>query len=624
MISALSLDLASLRAAYTADQLTPTALVDEILRRIQAHADPATWIHLLSRDELLVHARRIESRGRSSQPLYGVPFAIKDNIDLAGAPTTAACPQFSYTPAESAPVVQRLLDAGALPIGKTNLDQFATGLVGVRSPYGTPRNSFRADVIPGGSSSGSAVAVAAGLVSFSLGTDTAGSGRIPAGLNNLVGLKPTKGAFSSRGVVPACRSLDCISVFALTCGDAAEIDRVVEAFDSADPFSRRRVPVAGSWPPGLRVGVPAPADREFCGDREAEQQFNEALTRLSSLGAQTVEIDFAPFRETAALLYQGPWVAERWAALREFHGTHADAFHPVTRRIVEGARNLGAAETFEGMYQLAAFARRTEIEWEKMDVLLVPTAPRPYTVAELAAEPILLNTRLGTYTNFVNLLDLSALAVPAGIRPDGIPWGVTFIAPAWRDSELLSLGARWHANVGGKLGATATPLSDSASSLISSSSSPSPDSSNSSVRLAVVGAHLSGLPLNGQLTERHARLVWSGTTTAEYRLYALPNTTPPKPGLVRVRENGAAIALEVWELSEAAFGSFVAAVPPPLCIGTVKLASGESVKGFLCEPAALEGAEDITVHGGWRAHLKALPAKPPAPSAPPPVLRPAP
>jgi allophanate hydrolase len=598
MLSTLSLDLATLRAAYASNQLTPTQLVDEILRRIQVHADPATWIHLLSRDELLAHARRIESRGPAAQPLYGVPFAIKDNIDLAGTPTTAACPEFRYTPAESAPVVQRLLDVGALPIGKTNLDQFATGLVGVRSPYGTPRNSFRADVIPGGSSSGSAVAVAAGLVSFSLGTDTAGSGRIPAGLNNLVGLKPTKGALSSRGMVPACRSLDCVSIFALTCHDAGEVDRIVEAFDAADPFSRRRESPPSSWATNFRIGVPVPKDREFFGDREAEKQFNDSLARLSALGAQPVEIDFTPFRETAALLYQGPWVAERWAALREFHQAHADAFHPVTRRIVEGARNLGAAETFNGMYKLAALARRTEQEWQKMDVLLVPTAPRPYTVAELSAEPILLNTRLGTYTNFVNLLDLSAVAVPAGVRSDGIPWGVTFIAPAWRDHDLLALGARWHANVGGKLGATATPLAPLIPSIAF------PPRSPSSVRVAVVGAHLSGLPLNSQLTERNAQLIWSGSTTPDYRLYALPNTTPPKPGLVRVRENGAAIALEVWELSTAAFGSFVAAVPPPLCIGTLSLANGESVKGFLCEPAALEGASDITAHGGWRGDLR--------------------
>jgi allophanate hydrolase len=509
-ITTLSLDLDSLRQAYAAGQLTPTRLIDEVLRRIQAHDDPATWIYLLSRDELLAHGRRVEARGLATQPLFGVPFAIKDNIDLAGIPTTAACPEFSYTPAASSPVVQRLLDAGAIPIGKTNLDQFATGLVGVRSPHGVPRNPFRADVIPGGSSSGSAVSVAVGLVSFSLGTDTAGSGRIPAGLNNLVGLKPTKGALSSRGVVPACRSLDCVSIFTLTCADAVAVSDVAEAFDSTDPFSRDRKSAptfsrpswdgpreAGATP--LRIGVPAARDREFFGDAEAGRLFNESLPRISALGAQVVEIDFAPFRETAALLYQGPWVAERWAALRSFHQKHADAFFPVTRKIIEGANQLSAADAFDGFYKLAALSRRADVEWEKMDALLLPTAPRPYTVAELTAEPIVFNTRLGTYTNFVNLLDLSAVAVPAGIRSDAVPWGVTFIAPAWRDRDLLSLAARWHANVGGNLGATSTTLP---------ATLPKTTSVSECVRLAVVGAHLSGLPLNAQLTERHGRLVW--------------------------------------------------------------------------------------------------------------------
>ena len=591
----LSLDLATLRAAYTAGTLTPTALVDELVARLDAHGDPAVWIHRLSRDELLAHARRVEERGAATQPLYGVPFAIKDNIDLAGVPTTAACPEFAFTPAESAPVVQRLLDAGAIPLGKTNLDQFATGLVGVRSPYGVPRNPFRADVIPGGSSSGSAVAVAAGLVSFSLGTDTAGSGRVPAGLNNLIGLKPTKGALSTRGVVPACRSLDCVSIFALTCADAAEVQRVAEGFDPADSFSRTR-PSLSAFASAPRIGVPAARDLQFFGDTEAEKLFHDSLARANALGAKLVEIDFAPFRETAALLYQGPWVAERWAALRAFHQKHADAFFPITRKIVEGAAHLTAADTFEGFYQLAALARRAAAEWEKMDTLLLPTAPRPYTVADLIADPLGPNTRLGTYTNFVNLLDLAAVAVPAGLRRDGVPWGVTFVAPAWRDADLLALGARWHSTVGGNLGATSHPLPPAPPSR--PVAAPAADT----VRLAVVGAHLSGLPLNHQLTDRGARLVWTGPTAPSYRLYALPNTTPPKPGLVRVAANGAALALEVWELSISAFGSFVAAVPPPLCIGMVTLSTGESVKGFLCEPAALVGAEDITHFGGWRAY----------------------
>jgi allophanate hydrolase len=602
-LSKFSLDLRNLREAYAAGTLTPTALVEKILRRIDAHADPAIFIHRLSRDQLLAHAARLEKLPPASLPLYGVPFAIKDNIDLAGAPTTAACPDFSYTPTVSALVVQRLLDAGAIPLGKTNLDQFATGLVGVRSPYGVPRNPFDAAVIPGGSSSGSAVAVAAGLCSFSLGTDTAGSGRVPAGLNNLVGLKPTKGALSTRGVVPACRSLDCVSIFALTCADAAELQRVAEAFDPTDAFSRPR-PALAPFPTAPRIGVPAARDLEFFGDTEAAQLFAASVSRLTALGVTVVEIDFAPFRETAALLYHGPWVAERWAALRAFYATHADAFFPITRKIVEGANALSAADTFEGFYKLAALARRAAVEWEKMDALLLPTAPRPYTVADLAAEPLLYNTRLGTYTNFVNLLDLSAVAVPAGLRADGVPWGVTFIAPAWRDTDLLALAARWHAHVGGTLGATATPLPLTSPDLCLP---PSPKLTGAPlVRLAVVGAHLSGLPLNHQLTERGARLVWSGHTAPAYRLYALPNTTPPKPGLLRVADGGSSIAIEVWELSDAVFGSFVAAVPSPLCIGSLALANGDTVKGFLCEPAALAAATDITAHGGWRAYLESL------------------
>jgi len=603
-LEALSFDFASLRQAYAAGTCTPTLLVDEILRRIDALADPAVWIHRLTRGDLLAYAHRIEARGLASQPLFGVPFAIKDNIDLADTPTTAACPEFGYIPAASAVVVQRLLDAGALPIGKTNLDQFATGLVGVRSPYGVPRNPFRADLIPGGSSSGSAVATATGLVAFALGTDTAGSGRVPAGLNNLVGLKPTRGALSTRGVVPACRSLDCVSIFALTCDDAAEVRRVAEAFDPADPFARVRPVDVSRWSGPLRVGVPRQAERVFDGDAEAEHVFDECLARLTRLGAHITEIDFTPFRETAALLYQGPWVAERWAALREFHATNADAFFPTTRSIVESANSLSAADAFDGFYRLAELTRAAAAQWERMDVLIMPTAPRPYTLAEVAAEPMRHNTRLGTYTNFVNLLDLAGLAVPAGLRSDAAPWGVTFIAPAWREAELLALGARWHADVGGHLGATSIPLPTLTPRTLVPSATVPHAATAGWTRLAVVGAHLSGLPLNSQLTGLGARLVWCGTTAPHYRLYALPNTQPPKPGMIRVDVEGAAIEVEVWELANEAFGAFVAGVPSPLCIGTIELANSRTVKGFLCEPIGIKGAWDITDFGGWRAFLK--------------------
>jgi allophanate hydrolase len=575
-----SLSLTALADRY-ASGLTPTALISELCTRIEAYPDPAVWIHRLSREEMLVHARRVEARGRAGQPLYGVPFAIKDNIDLAGVPTTAACPAFAYVPDRSASVVEQLLAAGAIPVGKTNLDQFATGLVGTRSPHGTPRNPFNPDIIPGGSSSGSAVAVSAGLVSFALGTDTAGSGRIPAGFNDLVGLKPTRGALSTRGVVPACRSLDCVSVFTRHCADAAAVWRVIDGFDPADPMSRVRPATIGTAP-FRRVGVPARRDLEFFGDAEAERLFRAAVVRLPSLGLEAVEIDFAPFRETAALLYQGPWVAERWAALQSFHAQHAEAFLPVTRGIIEGGARLTAADAFAGQYRLAELTRRAAAEWEKMDVLLVPTAPRPYTLAEIEADPVWHNSRLGTYTNFVNLLDLAALAVPAGFRADKLPHGVTFIAPAWSEPRLLALGSSWEGR------AAAAPVS------------PAP-AAPSTVKIAVVGAHLAGQPLNGQLTSRGARLVAATTTSADYRLYSLPNTTPPKPGLVRSPGNGAPIAVEVWELPVETFGSFVAGVPSPLCIGTLTLAGGESVQGFLCEAHAIAGAEDITPFGGWLA-----------------------
>lgn len=567
--------LAEWRRAYATGRLAPAAAAAEIWRRCEA-ADPAIWIHRLPLGELEARAERLSRAGPGRLPLFGVPFAIKDNIDLAGSPTTAACPAFAYRPAQSAPVVERLLAAGAMPVGKTNLDQFATGLVGVRSPHGAPRNPFHPAVIPGGSSSGSAVAVASGLAAFSLGTDTAGSGRIPAGFNGLVGWKPTRGAISTRGVVPACRSLDCVSILAPSTADAAEIAALAAAFDPGDPFSRRPPVLSPPPPPGpLRVGVPRLADLDFDGDGQARDLFAAALDRIELCGWTRVEFDYGPFRETAALLYQGPWIAERWADLGDFCRRHPEDVHPVTRGILEGGARLSAADVFAGQHRLAELARAAEREWSKMDVMLLPTAPRPYTLAEVQAEPLAHNTRLGAYTNFVNLLDLSALAVPAGFRSDGVPWGVTFIAPAWGEPRLEQAGARWESQ--GPAGRT--------------------------VRLAVVGAHLSGLPLNGQLTERGARLRWSGRTAPRYRLYALPGTVPPRPGLVRVAEGGAAIEVEVWDMPEELLGGFVASIAPPLGIGTLELETGETVKGFLCEGWAAAGAEDITARGGWRSYL---------------------
>jgi allophanate hydrolase len=548
-------------------------------------ADPAIWIARLGPE----HQRAFIDAARSlpeSAPLRGRTFAIKDNIDLAGVPTTAACREFAYTPSASATVVQRLLDAGAVPLGKTNLDQFATGLVGVRSPYGVPKNPFNAEYIPGGSSSGSAVAVATGLCDFSLGTDTAGSGRVPAAFNSLIGLKPTRGLLSTRGVVPACRSLDCVSIFTRTVTEAARILSVAAAFDPEDPFSRRATPPVPDepWPP--RVGVPRAALLEFFCDSGAAKLFAAAVDRWRALGAIVVEIDFAPFLAAARLLYEGPWVAERYAAIRSFMEAQPDALHPITRQIIAGAKSLTAVGAFEAMYQLAALRRRAERVWSDIDVMVTPTAGTIYTVAQVEADPIQLNSNLGYYTNYLNLLDLCGMAVPAGFLPNGLPWGVSLVAPAFCDDRVLRLGARF-------LG-EAAPLR----------ALPTP---GPTTKLAVCGAHLSGLPLNHQLTSLGARLVGAARTTPDYKLYALPNTIPAKPGLVRVGpgEGGAPIEVEVWELSTAAFGHFVAAIPAPLGIGTLTLEDGSSAQGFLCEAIAVRAARDVTSFGGWRAFLAA-------------------
>jgi allophanate hydrolase len=580
-LDSLSLDLASLRNAL-ASGLTPTDLVEELWRREQAWADPALWIHRLPKTTWQQSAIELQNEGSANRPLFAAPFAIKDNIDLAGTPTTSGCPNYAYTPTSSSPVVERLIAAGAIPLGKTNLDQFATGLVGVRSPYGTPRNAFNTAYIPGGSSSGSATAVAAGLCSFSLGTDTAGSGRIPAAFNNLVGLKPTRGLLSTRGLVPACRTLDCISIFARTIGDAAEVLSVAASYDVEDPYSRPAVPPVSdeTWPP--RVGVPRADQLKFFGNADAEKLFADVIERWRHLGATIVEIDYAPFVDAARLLYEGPWVAERYAAIRDFIEKTPDALHPVTRKIIEGARTQTAVGVFESIYKLAALRRRAEASWSMIDVLLTPTAGTIYKVSEIEADPIQLNSNLGYYTNYLNLFDLCAVAVPAGFLPSGLPWGVTLIAPAFHDDRVLRLGAKF-------LG-EAPPLR--------ALTSPEPRT-----RIAVCGAHLSGLPLNAQLTRLGARLIRATKTAPQYRLYALPGTTPPKPGLVRVVSGGASIDVEVWELPVTAYGVFVSGILAPLGIGTLSLIDGESVQGFLCEAAAVIGARDITSFGGWRAFL---------------------
>jgi allophanate hydrolase len=483
---------------------------------------------------------------------------VKDNIDVEGAPTTAACPAYCYTPERSATAVRRLTDAGAIPIGKTNLDQFATGLVGTRSPYGACRNTFDPRYISGGSSSGSAVAVAAGIVPFSLGTDTAGSGRVPAMFNNLVGLKPTRGLVSTAGVVPACRTLDCVSVFALTCADALAVLRVMEGNDEADPFSRKpaagRGASHGPFPRPFRFGIPAADQLEFFGDAETAEHFSAAVERLKSIGGAPSMIDYRPFHETAELLYGGPWVAERYWVARQILSENPDSLLPVTRQIIEGAQRWSAVDTFDALYRLEALRRRSEGEWAKMDVLLLPTAGTIYTIEQVQADPVRLNSNLGRYTNFVNLLDLCAVAVPNAFRADGLPTGVTLMASAGQDGAVVELADAFHRATALPLGATGRARPDNADVVrVPPAAAASPDR----VRLAVVGAHLSGQPLNHQLTSRAASLVRACRTSPHYRLFALPGTTPAKPGLVHVfpDERGGAIEVEVWEMSPAAFGS---------------------------------------------------------------------
>ncbi len=589
-----SLDIATLRQRYQSGELTPLQLVDDLLARMAGEDSHHIWISRLDADALRAYASKVEGQDIAALPLYGIPFAIKDNIDLAGLPTTAGCPEYAYAPGQHATVVARLIDAGAIPIGKTNLDQFATGLNGTRSPYGACRNAFNPDFISGGSSSGSAVAVALGLASFSLGTDTAGSGRVPAAFNNLVGHKPSCGALSTRGVVPACRSLDAVSIFALTAEDAERVLAVAAGFDADDEYSRPLAPHGFDFgrAPGFRFGVPMQKDLEFFGNAEAERLFGEAVARMKSLGGTPVEVDLAPFLETARLLYGGPWVAERYLAIRDFFDVQPEKVFPPVREIIAGGRDVSAADTFAHLYKLRAFKRVCDAVWNDIDVMLTPTAGTVYRVDEMQADPIRLNSNLGYYTNFMNLLDLAATAVPAGFQSAGLPFGVTLIAPPNQDAPLLNLASRMQQALGGKLGATdhALPPAGKLNLL--------PDGQ---VRVAVVGAHLSGLPLNHQLTERNARLASTTQTAPTYRFYALPDGK--RPGLIKVEAGGASIACEVWEMPAANFGSFVAAIPAPLGIGKLELADGSVVNGFICEGIGVADAQDITEFGGWRAWL---------------------
>ncbi len=595
----MNFSISSLLQGYREGRFSPRTVMQEVLRRIDAADDQAIWISRRTAEDVLADAAALETADPRALPLYAIPFAVKDNIDVAGIPTTAGCPRYSYQPQQSAFVVQRLIEAGAVLIGKTNLDQFATGLVGLRSPYGAPRNPFDAAYIPGGSSSGSAVAVARSLVSFALGTDTAGSGRVPAAFNNVVGLKPTRGVVSSSGVVPACRSLDCVSIFARSVPDAAHVLSVAGTFDARDPFARQfAVPV--SVPPSdMIVGIPDVSKLDFFGNEEYRRLFWEAVARVRPLVAETRELDIQPFLEAAKLLYDGPWVAERYDAVGKFLESNPDHVLPVTKGIIERGKSHTAAEAFRAMYRLEELKSEARRIFEEVDALLLPTTGTIYTCEQVMREPVVLNSNLGRYTNFMNLLDLCGVAVPSGFTSSGLPFGITLMVSAFCEAQVLELGALLHSAA--ETGTTVERVNPDAVT-------PAVESFKAKkVNLVVCGAHMRGLPLNQELLELGGRFVRESKTAPWYQLFALPGGPPFRPGLVRTKERkgqGRGVAVEVWSLSEEAFGRFVANIPAPLGIGKVELADGSFLSGFLCEAYATADATDITQLGSWRKFLE--------------------
>jgi allophanate hydrolase len=579
------LDITTLRERYRSGELTPLSVVDAVLHRIAERGDDAVWISRVPPDELRAAAARLDPADLDDLPLYGVPFAVKDNIDVAGLATTAACPAFEYVAAASAPLVDALVAAGAVLVGKTNLDQFATGLSGAHSPYGVPSSVHDPDLISGGSSSGSAVAVAAGLVTFAIGTDTAGSGRVPAALNGVVGLKPSIGLVSATGIVPACRSLDCASVFALSVGDAASVLELVSGFDPGDPWARplpdpRPGPVALR---GLRVGVPDRVERWGC--RGEYAAWLECREQLLEAGVELVPVDLTAFLDAGRQLYDGAWVAERRHGFEDLLVARPDAVLPVIRTILDAGDLVSGVDVFGALTGMQHLRRSAYAVLESVDVLLTPTVTETFTIEEMLADPIALNARLGTFTTFTNLLDLCAVAIPAGGREDA-PFGITVQAGAGRDGFVAAVAGAIEGLMADRAPAGPAPVDEG-------------------LLVAVVGAHLRGMPLHPELVLRGAELVERTTTDSSYRLFALAGTVPPKPGLRRVDAGGAEIEVEVYRMPSEQMGGFVATVAAPLAIGQVTLADGRVVHGFVCEPQGFDDAVDITAYGGWRAFREA-------------------
>ncbi len=599
------MNIESLRQAFKDQQLTPEPFIKECLKTIRDDTQTSNaWIYILSDEEIEEYLTALKDKNVDDCPLWGIPFAIKDNIDLMGVPTTAACPEFAYVPKQHAFAVEQLIEAGAIPLGKTNLDQFATGLVGTRSPHGPVCNAFDKDYISGGSSSGSAYAVAKGHVSFSLGTDTAGSGRVPAGFNNIIGSKLSKGLISCSGVVPACRSLDCVTVFSLCPADAKIIAQVAAKYDEDDCYARKASFEKGLTRASFKVGVPTASQLEFFGHEEYPQLFQQACEQIQKAGGELVEVDLQAFIDAATLLYQGPWVAERYHAVGQFiqDNSHLESLDPSVAKIISGGANGSAVDAFSGFYQIQAFKKVADSVLCTVDCIVVPTAGQHYTIAQLQEKPIERNSHLGYYTNFMNLLDYCALAIPAGFTSKSLPFGITLFAPAMHDQMLLDIALKYLNVKQWGMGVSSKEMPIAAE--------PATNKSKGYIEVAVCGAHLKEMPLNWQLVERNAKFVESTTTASCYQFYALAGGPPARPGVIRCDKNqGAAISVEVWAVPEENFGSFVAGIPAPLGIGKIELADGRWVSGFICEPYGIEGADDITELADWRKHIEQMEAE---------------
>jgi allophanate hydrolase len=594
----------ALQLAYRSGELNVQTFLAEKLQQAKSD-DSNVWLATISETQLQQLLALLSTKSIDELPLYGVPFAIKDNIDLSLLPTTAGCEAYRYQPEQSAQVVTLLMAAGAIPLGKTNLDQFATGLVGVRSTWGAVNNSVNPDYISGGSSSGSAVAVAKGQVSFALGTDTAGSGRVPAALNNIVGLKATKGLLSCTGVVPACKSLDCVTLFANSVDELNQLLDISAKLDKEDCYSRANSTVNSIefYQPqdslkGFKIGLPSKEQLAFFGDSSAQVLFDENIELLKQAGAEIISINFQPFLDAAKLLYEGPWVAERYAAIEDFFSKDPKQCLPVIEKIIGGAKNHSAVSAFKAMYRLQAYKVQCDAILAQLDCVVTPTTGTTYTIAQVEADPIQLNSNLGYYTNFMNLLDYAAIALPAGFLASGLPFGITLFGPAFSDRLLLSAGAQLQQINGFNLGATKQALP----ALVIEDH----HTETSAIDLAVCGAHLSGFPLNSQLIERGGRLIKTCNTSSDYRLYALAGGPPFRPGLIRVSDcsvQGVAIEVEVWRLPAHTLGSFLQGIAHPLGLGKVELEDGSWVNSFICEGYAIADAQDISEFSGWRDYI---------------------